>query len=726
MFRPRPRMLAAGLAVSALAIGAPAAVAFPTEASTREPKLTRWFGDPSSATGAALGSGACDVNGDGYDDAVVGAWFWDKAPNSNVGAAYVLLGGSELRGGDLASPSAVGAVRIDGPAQASALTGFSVGCLGDVNGDGLDDIGVSHYTAQRMYVVLGERNFTGVELDALGDRGYIVQGPADGGNVGFALAGLGDIDGDGLADFGIAEVAADTHGRTNNGRIWVVAGQDDIATITLANSDRVLMTVDGAGDQERLGSLSAAGDVNGDGVDDLIVGSYVATPWGTSVAATGAAHVIWGGGDTTEIDLADLGDAGFTIAGPLRQRDRLGVSVAPAGDINGDGLADLVIGADGVSNAATGDRSGGAAVVFGAAGTQRVYVDPAATSAAVYTCAETSGDATCVGDPVARGYWIDGAARNDSAGYSVAGIGDVNGDGTPDLAIGAYGYDPMIDGAAASGAGATYVVHGQSTSTATIALGSLSPEAGYRIDGLAAGDRFGRAVAEVGDVDGDGRSDFAVGADFAARPLGSPVAQTGEVLIVSTPATVTATTISIDPIPSIAFGKPATIVARVEGTGTPTGTVTFTVGSVAETVPVVDGLATWQVPARTLAPGTHSVQADYSGDSTHLASKTTASATVTKAASTTTLTPAVRTIPSTQRLKVTVQVRANGALPTGKITIRRGTTVLATAQATAANGAKVTVTLPRLPKGSIKLTAGYAGSPRVAASTSAVVTVTVR
>jgi len=608
--------LVAGVAGAA---GSPAA-ALPGTAGGGPAELLRYVGDSSSATGAALANGECDVNGDGHDDLVVGAWFWDKAPTSNIGATYVLLGGADVQGKALADPAEAGAVRIDGPATASAFTGFAVACVGDVNGDGLDDIAISHYTAQKTYVIFGAEDFTGLALDSIGDRGFTVVGGPASGNVGYSMAPVGDLNNDGLADFGVAEVAADTQGRTNNGRVWVIAGREDISDVDLTDpaAGQVLMTVDGAYNEERIGNIASAGDVNGDGTDDFVLGSYVSTPWGTSVAATGAAYVVFGGaGATGEIDTLDLGSKGFTINGPTRQRDRLGISVSPAGDIDGDGKADLLIGADGVTNAATGNRSGGAAVVFGAASTDRVYTDPtAANGHAVFTCAAPAPVAAtdpCT-DPARRGYWIDGAVTNDSTGYSVAGIGDVNGDHVPDLALGAYGFDPENPaGGTFSGAGATYVVFGKADAV-TQSLASLPAEDGYRIDGTAAGDRFGRQVGLVGDFDGNGVRDLAIGADFAARGG----TQNGEVTVALFGPLDTAVVVagpasgSLDE--EVTFDA---TVAKAAGDQTPlaAGTVAFAVGGTpiegCEAVAVADGAASCTTSFATGVNG--DVVATYSG-----------------------------------------------------------------------------------------------------------------
>jgi len=585
--RPRHFLLSLLAVLIGITFFAPAASAAPTE-------LLRYYGDGSSATGAALGNAEkCDVNGDGFDDAVVGAWFWDKAPLANVGAAYVILGSENPQGGSLNNPAAAHAVRIDGPAVANAFVGFAVGCLGDVNGDGFDDVGISHYTAQKAYVVFGAEDFTPVDLGLLGSRGFEVRGNSSSGNVGFSLAPVGDLDGDGLDEFGVAEVVADTQGRTNNGRIWVISGQDDVSDVDLINPapGQIRLAVDGANAEERLGVLSEVGDVNGDGKDDFLVGSYTATPWGAANAVPGAAAVIWGG-TTGTVDLANLGNNGFRIFGPVRSRDRLGVSVSGAGDLNGDGKADLIIGADGVTNAATGNRNGSAWVVFGSASTATVYTsapanDTIATApgdVTAFTCANDPGTGTCASpaDVQPRGYRIAGAVNADAAGYSVAGIGDVSGDGIPDFAIGAYGYDPVNPAnppATMSGAGAVYVVYGKSTTT-NQNLVNLPAAEGYRIDGLAAGDRMGRQVGAFGDFDGNGVNDFFAGGDFASRPLapGTPLSQAGEVIIGLNGALSTRTTLQVSPEGTSSLGQEFELTAvanRLAATPGPVGEGTF-------------------------------------------------------------------------------------------------------------------------------------------------------
>lgn len=713
--------------------GSPAS-ALPGTAEGGPAELLRYVGDSSSATGAALANGECDVNGDDRDDLVVGAWFWDKTPTNNIGATYVLLGGADVQGKALADPAEAGAVRIDGPATASAFTGFSVACVGDVNGDDLDDIAISHYTAQKTYVIFGAEEFTGLALDSIGDRGFTVKGGAASGNVGYSMAPVGDLNADGLDDFAVAEVAADTQGRTNNGRVWVVAGRDEISDVDLTApaAGQLLMTVDGAYNEERIGNMASVGDVNGDGVDDFLLGSYVSTPWGSTVAATGAAYVIFGGaGATGEIDTLDLGTKGFTINGPTRQRDRLGISVSPAGDVNGDGKADLLIGADGVTNAATGNRSGGAAIVFGAASNDRVYTDPlAANGQSVFTCAAPAPVATtdtCV-DPARRGYWIDGAVTGDSTGYSVAGIGDVDGDRVPDFALGAYGYDPANPaGGTFSGAGAVYVVFGDPAAV-TQSLATLPAEDGYRIDGTAAGDRFGRQVGLIGDFDGNGTRDLAIGADFAARGG----TQNGEITVALFGQLDTA--IALDgpdaalPEEDVTFTAAVTKAAG-DQTALAAGSVAFTLGGTpiagCEAVAVAAGSASCTTSFGAEVSG--DVVATFSGtDALKGAASDAQAFAVAKTATTTSLIVSEAQPLTGQLVQLLARVTdgAGDPVATGKVAFTSaGTAIPGCGSVTVSDEGYAGCTTSWAARGSYDVAAAYAGTAQIAASASTPTTV---
>ncbi len=230
-------------------------------------------------------------------------------------------------------------------------------------------------------------------------------------------------------------------------------------------------------------SVSSAGDVNGDGLADLIVGAL-----GNDATASdaGRSYVVFGKSDTTMVSLATIaaGTGGFAINGEAAW-DYSGVPVSSAGDVNGDGLADLIVGA--YRNDTTATDAGRSYVVFGKSDGGVVSLSTIATGTG--------------------GFAINGEAANDGSGGSVSSAGDVNGDGLADLIVGARYNDTT-----ASNAGRSYVVFGKSdggvVSLSTIATGT----GGFAINGEAADDESGTSVSSAGDINGDGLADLIVGA----------------------------------------------------------------------------------------------------------------------------------------------------------------------------------------------------------------------
>ncbi|WP_376094363.1 hypothetical protein ACE7GA_00970 [Roseomonas sp. CCTCC AB2023176] len=427
---------------------------------------------------------------------------------------------------DLASiTSDTRAIRVDG-AAAGDFSGVSVASAGDVNGDGYADLIVGAYGADpsgrsgagSSYVLFGKAaGFADVDLASLSAvDGFRVDGEATGDFSGRPVASAGDLNGDGYADLIIGAYNAGPSERPFAGSSYVLLGKAagfadvDLASLSTADGFRV----DGATAGDNSGySVASAGDVNGDGYADLIVGAYSADPLGRSGA--GSSYVLFGkAGGFSNVDLSSLSAVdGFRVDGAAAG-DNSGNSVASAGDVNGDGCADLVIGA---YNAGPSGRAfaGSSYVLFGkAAGFSNV--DLASLSAA-------------------DGFRVDGAmgdlsgssiaSASDFSGYSVASAGDVNGDGYDDLVIGAFNARPF----ARASAGSSYVLFGKADGFADVDLASLSAADGFRIDGAAAGDFSGVSVASAGDVNGDGYADLVIGA-YAADPSGRSFAGSSYVL----------------------------------------------------------------------------------------------------------------------------------------------------------------------------------------------------
>jgi FG-GAP repeat protein len=444
-------------------------------------------------------SGAGDVNGDGFDDLLIGAI--QAEPNGPFsGQSYVVYGGSALPGTvELSALSGPDGFRLNGVSLGDR-SGVSVSGAGDVNGDGFDDILIGAdlaglFEPGQSYVVYGGSALPEtVELSALsGPDGFRINGIASS-QSGFSVSGAGDVNGDGFDDLLIGAFSASPNG-INSGQSYVVYGGSALSgTVELsALSGPDGFRVNGISSSDFSGfSVSGAGDVNGDGFDDLLIGAQGASPNGNS--DSGQSYVVYGGSaQPGTVELSALsGSDGFRING-ISSSDLSGFSVSGAGDVNGDGFDDLLIGARAADP--NGLSSGQSYVVYGASALPGT-VELSALSGA-------------------NGFRLNGVAPLDQSGWSASGAGDVNGDGFDDVVIGA-----SFAGPNGLSSGQSYLVYGGSALAGTVELSTLNGTNGFRLNGIAAGDESGFSVSGAGDVNGDGFDDLLIGAP-RADPNGS-------------------------------------------------------------------------------------------------------------------------------------------------------------------------------------------------------------
>ena len=477
--------------------------AFPV---TVDPLLTQlaWIetGDQQSAYFGSSVSTAGDVNGDGYGDIAVGASAWDGG-QLNEGAAFLYLGSAT------GLPSTASWAVASG--QADASFGESVSSAGDVNGDGYGDLVVGAYrwdggqsNEGAAFVYLGSA--TGLPSSA----SWTAESDQAGAEFGYSVASAGDVDGDGYGDVVVGATWWDG-AVSDGGGAFVYLGS---ASGPLASAS---WSAEGSQPNARLGwSVASAGDVDGDGFSDVVVGA-----WGWS-SNTGRALVYLGSASGLETS--------SSWSASSMANARFGYSVAPAGDVDGDGFGDVVVGAP-YWNSGQPDEGGlfvyhGSASGLQSAGMWTGQEDWsfARLGSAVSSAGDVNGDGfgdVVAGAPAWYGGDHDGGAAfvylgsasglqpssswaQDSGqpgatyGYQVSSAGDVDGDGFGDVVVGCRGWDGGL-----TDEGGAFVYLGSGAGLESLASWSGEPDQ--------ASASMGASVSSAGDVNGDGYDDLAVG-----------------------------------------------------------------------------------------------------------------------------------------------------------------------------------------------------------------------
>ncbi|WP_036484862.1 FG-GAP repeat protein [Myxosarcina sp. GI1] len=425
-------------------------------------------------------SNAGDVNGDGIDDLIIGA------PSAEGGKSYVIFGGSNVGTNgsfELSSLDGSNGFVVEG-INSGDYSGSSVSGAGDVNSDGFGDLIIgapgaagipsdAPYNYEKngeSYVVFGGSQISNdgkIELSSLdGNNGFIIKG-IDGSNqfsyegdrFGASVSSARDLNGDGFDDIVIgAPGSFDAYNRSGGyGETYVIFGDSEVGSSgsvdlgSLESGNGFL--IDDTSDLFLGVSVSDAGDVNGDGFDDIVIGAaYNILQRGAYLSAKGLGYVIFGdneAGENGKINPNALNGSDGFILESSEEGDLLGQSVSNAGDVNGDGFDDLIIGAP---------RAGGYYYTNEYGYTYNYPRPGAGASFIIFGNSQIGNGGTISVDDLDgnNGVALEGINNADFSGFSVKEAGDINNDGIDDLIIDA----PFADPNGVDLAGETYVVFG--------------------------------------------------------------------------------------------------------------------------------------------------------------------------------------------------------------------------------------------------------------------------
>ena len=440
-----------------------------------------------------------DINGDNIPDIAIRA-SGDDDGGANKGAIYI--GFLDYNGTlkDIHKISDTSGDFID-----TLTTNESVGTaygIGDLNKDGINDIIISSVgnddggtNRGAFRVCFMERDGSVSSMQRVSDTTGGFTGVLDDGDSFGEVIDIGDIDGDNIRDIAVT-AAWDDDGVTDGGALWVLYMNSN-GTVKSHNKiacDDSLLINEVEENDRFLTSISYFGDRNNDGQPDFLIGAWDATD--SNSINSGEIYIVHTEGDTSypnriyhnsphfitglKQHYADIG----VYADEIYHNDNYGISASSISDLDGDGIDDLVVGAHG------DNYSGGADL-------GSVFIEFLNADGSIKTYQKITGTLGGFGGSL---------DYSDYFGYSVCSVGDLNGDGNDDIAVGAVGDD---DGG--TGRGAVWILFLKADGTVKSEQ-KISDTEGNFTGLLSNSDQFGVSISKIGDLNNDGINDLAVGA----------------------------------------------------------------------------------------------------------------------------------------------------------------------------------------------------------------------